>query len=92
MGDFNNDGRQDIAIAGASAVSILLGIGSGIFAKPQVTATNLTAAGTALFVWGASQKGTPVQMNVIGTVMFLVSFVIIGLAQFVAWRRRRAKA
>src|SRR4051812_902831 len=30
MGDFNNDGRQDIVVAGTSAVSILLGVGSGI--------------------------------------------------------------
>ncbi|MGZ4640325.1 MAG: ABC transporter permease [Actinomycetes bacterium] len=45
-----------------------------------------------LFVWGAAQKGTPPQMNVVGTVMFLVSFVLVGIGQFVAWRRRRAVA
>jgi len=50
MGDFNNDGRQDIAVAGTLAVSILQGIGSGYFAKPQVTATSLTAAGPALIM------------------------------------------
>jgi spermidine/putrescine transport system permease protein len=45
-----------------------------------------------LFVWGAAQKGTPPQMNVVGTVMFLVSFLFVGLGQLIAWRRRRAKA
>ena len=58
--------------------------------------TNFNSSSTSttfpLFVWGAAQKGTPPQMNVVGTVMFLVSFVLVGVGQFVAWRRRRAKA
>ncbi len=45
-----------------------------------------------LFVWGAAQKGTPPQLNVVGTVMFLVSFLLVGMGQLIAWRRRRAKA
>ncbi len=45
-----------------------------------------------LFVWGAAQKGTPPQMNVVGTVMFLASFLLVGIGQFVAWRRRRTVA
>ena len=45
-----------------------------------------------LFVWGAAQKGTPPQMNVVGTVMFLLSFLLVGLGQLIAWRRRRVTA
>jgi len=58
--------------------------------------TNFNSSSTTqtfpLFVWGASQKGTPPQMNVVGTVMFLVSFLLVGIGQFIAWQRRRAKA
>jgi spermidine/putrescine transport system permease protein len=54
--------------------------------------TNFTASSSSItfpmFVWGAASKGTPVQINVIGTVMFLISFLIVGLGQFIAWRRR----
>jgi spermidine/putrescine transport system permease protein len=54
--------------------------------------TNFNASASSItfpmYVWGASVKGTPVQINVIGTLMFLVSFVIVGLGQFIAWRRR----
>ncbi len=54
--------------------------------------TNFNASASSItfpmFVWGASVKGTPVQINVIGTLMFLVSFLIVGLGQFIAWRRR----
>jgi spermidine/putrescine transport system permease protein len=54
--------------------------------------TNFNASSSSItfpmFVWGAASKGTPVQINVIGTVMFLISFLIVGLGQFIAWRRR----
>jgi spermidine/putrescine transport system permease protein len=42
-----------------------------------------------MFVWGAAQRGTPVQINVIGTVMFLASLVIVGAAQLISNRRAR---
>jgi spermidine/putrescine transport system permease protein len=58
--------------------------------------TNFNSSSTSttfpLFVWGASQKGNPPQLNVVGTAMFLVSFILVGIGQFVAWQRRRAKA
>lgn len=58
--------------------------------------TNFNSSSTSttfpLFVWGAAQKGTPPQLNVVGTVMFLLSFMLVGLGQLIAWRRRRAKA
>jgi spermidine/putrescine transport system permease protein len=42
-----------------------------------------------MFVWGAAQRGTPVQINVIGTVMFIVSVSIVLIAQLVSARRAR---
>jgi spermidine/putrescine transport system permease protein len=42
-----------------------------------------------MFVWGASTRGTPVQINVIGTMMFVVSLLAVGGAQLVAFRRAR---
>ena len=50
IGDFNNDGRPDVAITGATSISVLLGNGSGIFEKPIVTATSLSAAPAALIL------------------------------------------
>jgi spermidine/putrescine transport system permease protein len=45
-----------------------------------------------MFVWGAAQKGTPVQINVIGTVMFLGAVAIVGIAQGIGARKRKADA
>ncbi len=45
-----------------------------------------------MFVWGAAQRGTPVQINVIGTVMFLGAIAIVGIAQGIGARRRKADA
>jgi len=45
-----------------------------------------------MYVWGASTRGTPVQINVIGTIMFFVSLACVGVAQYVAFRRSRARA
>jgi spermidine/putrescine transport system permease protein len=42
-----------------------------------------------MFVWGAAQRGTPVQINVIGTVMFLASLAIVGAAQLISNRRAK---
>ena len=43
-----------------------------------------------MFVWGASQRGVPMQVNVIGTVMFLIAIVIVVGNEIV--RRRQEKA
>jgi spermidine/putrescine transport system permease protein len=42
--------------------------------------TNLNAGQTVtfpMFVWGAAQRGVPMQVNVIGTVMFLIAFGLV---------------
>jgi len=45
-----------------------------------------------MFVWGAAQRGTPVQINVIGTVMFLAALVLVASGQLISNRRARAAA
>ena len=56
--------------------------------------TNFNASPSSItfpmFVWGAAQRGVPVQVNVIGTVMFLAAlgFVIVG--QLLSGRRQKA--
>jgi spermidine/putrescine transport system permease protein len=45
-----------------------------------------------MFVFGAAQRGTPVQINVIGTVMFLTALVLVGAGQLISNRRARAAA
>jgi spermidine/putrescine transport system permease protein len=41
-----------------------------------------------MFVWGASQRGIPAQINVIGTAMFLVSFLVVLIGQLPRLRRK----
>ncbi|MFC8503637.1 ABC transporter permease [Pedococcus sp. NPDC057267] len=42
-----------------------------------------------MYVWGAAQRGTPVQINVVGTVMFVLSVGIVLSAQLISRRRAR---
>jgi len=44
-----------------------------------------------MFVWGSAQRGTPVQINVIGTAMFAVAVLLVVVGQ-VLGRKRRARA
>jgi spermidine/putrescine transport system permease protein len=55
--------------------------------------TNLNAGQTVtfpMFVWGAAQRGVPMQVNVIGTVMFLLAITVVATGELGS--RRRAKA
>jgi spermidine/putrescine transport system permease protein len=55
--------------------------------------TNFNSGSTVtfpMFVWGAAQRGTPPQINVVGSLMFLVSLTIVLIAQIVQRRRKRA--
>lgn len=57
--------------------------------------TNLNAGTTTTFpmyVWGVAQRGVPMQVNVIGTVMFLVSIAIVLGGELRSRRRRAALA
>lgn len=41
-----------------------------------------------MFVWGAAQRGTPVQINVVGTVMFFGALAIVGIGQLIGAQMR----
>jgi len=43
-----------------------------------------------IYIWGAAQRGIPVQVNVLATLVFLIALSIVLIVQFVAWRRRKA--
>jgi spermidine/putrescine transport system permease protein len=54
--------------------------------------TNFNAGSTVtfpMFVWGSAQRGTPVQINVIGTAMFLVAVLLVLVSMAVGRRRSR---
>ena len=54
--------------------------------------TNLNAGQTVTFpmyIWGAAQRGVPMQVNVIGTMMLLISLVVVISGEVLS--RRRAK-
>ncbi|MDH2391324.1 ABC transporter permease [Streptomyces sp. HNM0663] len=57
--------------------------------------TNFNAGSTVtfpMFVWGSAQRGTPVEINVIGTAMFAVAVLVVVAGQLISGRRQRAAA
>ncbi len=58
--------------------------------------TNFTASASSvtfpMYVWGTASRGTPVQINVIGTVMFLLALAAVGVGQLLSRRNRRRAA
>lgn len=53
--------------------------------------TNFNAGSTVtfpMFVWGSAQRGTPVQINVIGTAMFIIAVLVVLAGQLIANRRK----
>ncbi|MEU5403066.1 ABC transporter permease [Streptomyces sp. NPDC005963] len=55
--------------------------------------TNFNSGSTVtfpMFVWGSAQRGTPVQINVIGTAMFIVAVLIVVVAQLISSRRKHS--
>lgn len=56
--------------------------------------TNLNSGQTVTFpmyVWGAAQRGVPMQVNVIGTAMFLIALIAVITGEFGSRRRSRPK-
>ncbi|HWU22502.1 MAG TPA: ABC transporter permease [Nocardioides sp.] len=75
-------------ILGAALLSLSLSFDDFII-------TNLNAGQTVTFpmyVWGAAQRGVPMQVNVIGTAMFLISITIVLIGEINNRRRARALA
>ncbi|MFD4609265.1 MULTISPECIES: ABC transporter permease [unclassified Streptomyces] len=57
--------------------------------------TNFNAGSTVtfpMFVWGSAQRGTPVQINVIGTAMFVIAVLLVLVSMAIGNRRARQKA
>ncbi len=58
--------------------------------------TNFNASPSSItfpmYVWGAAQRGAPVQVNVIGTMMFLVALIVVVAGQLLTARRDRARS
>ena len=55
--------------------------------------TNFNASNASvtfpMYVWGAAARGTPVQINVIGTAMFVLAVLAVALGQLAGRRRAR---
>ena len=45
-----------------------------------------------MYIWGAAQRGVPVQVNVIGTIMFLGAIAIVAIAQCIGSRNQKSEA
>lgn len=43
-----------------------------------------------IYIWGAAQRGIPVQVNALATIVFVTALAIVLTGQFVGARRRRA--
>ena len=43
-----------------------------------------------IFIWGAAQRGIPVQVNALATIVFLVALGIVLIGQVISYRRRKA--
>ncbi len=58
--------------------------------------TNFTASASSvtfpMYVWGTASRGTPVQINVIGTVMFLLALSLVGIGQLLRMRKARQRS
>jgi spermidine/putrescine transport system permease protein len=57
--------------------------------------TNLNAGQTTtfpMFVWGSAQRGVPMQVNVIGTIMFFLAVVLVLMGEVFSRRSKRATA
>ncbi|MFD3331419.1 ABC transporter permease [Streptomyces sp. NPDC058700] len=54
--------------------------------------TNFNAGSTVtfpMFVWGSAQRGTPVQINVIGSAMFVLAVLVVVAGQIITNRRKK---
>lgn len=73
-------------IAAAALLSFSLSFDDYIITNFNASPSSVTFP---MFVWGASTRGTPVQINVIGTVMFVLAFVAVGAGQLLGRRKAR---
>ena len=43
-----------------------------------------------IYIWGAAQRGIPVQVNALATLVFLIALAVVLTGQLVSSRRRKA--
>jgi spermidine/putrescine transport system permease protein len=75
-------------IAAGALLSFALSFDDFIITQFNAGPTTVTFP---MFVWGAAQRGVPVQVNVVGTAMFLIAVAVVFAGQVVANRRRRSR-
>lgn len=74
-------------IAAGALLAFSLSFDDYIITNFQASPSSVTFP---MYVWGAAQRGTPVQINVIGTLMFLIALTVVIAGQLLAARRRKA--
>jgi spermidine/putrescine transport system permease protein len=74
-------------IAAGALLAFSLSFDDYIITNFQASPSSITFP---MYVWGASTRGTPVQINVIGTVMFLVALIVVLGGQLLSSRRQKA--
>ena len=73
-------------IAAAALLAFALSFDDYIITNFNASASSITFP---MYVWGAAARGTPVQINVIGTLMFVLALVAVAVGQLSARRRAR---
>lgn len=43
-----------------------------------------------IFIWGAAQRGIPVQVNALATLVFVIALLVVLISQFVSYRKRKS--
>ena len=73
-------------IVGAAMLAFALSFDDYIITNFTASARSITFP---MYVWGAAARGTPVQINVIGTVMFVLALVAVAIGQLSSRRKAR---
>ena len=72
-------------IAAAALLSFSLSFDDYIITNFNASSSSVTFP---MFIWGAASRGTPVQINVIGTLMFVLAVAAVAAGQLLGRRRR----
>ena len=75
-------------IAAGGLLAFSLSFDDYIITNFNATTSSITFP---MYVWGAAQRGTPVQINVIGTLMFVLALVAVISGQLLGQRRSGRK-
>jgi spermidine/putrescine transport system permease protein len=75
-------------IAAGALLAFSLSFDDYIITNFNATTSSITFH---MYVWGAAQRGTPVQINVIGTLMFVLALVAVISGQLLGQRRSGRK-